>query len=185
MGWLTTSIRYLREGYSGVINKVAVALIILLIGFIIGRLLGKVVQRLLGELEINSILKQATKKKIPVEKIAADIVKYFVYFIVVIMALNQLGVTTTILYMVAGAIILIAILSVFLGVKDFIPNFFAGLLIHRKKFIKVGDMIKVKGIKGEIIHINLVETRIKTKSGDIIYIPNSNLTKEEVVKLKK
>lgn len=185
MGWITTLFRYLKEGYSGIINTIAVTLIILLIGFIIGRLLGKVVQRLLHELEINRILKQATHLKFSVEKVAASFVEYFIYFIAIIMALNQLGIATTILYMIAGAIIIIAILSIFLGIKDFIPNFLAGLLIHRKKFIRVGDTIKVKGVKGKIIHINLVETRIKTKSGDIIYIPNSHLTKEEVIRMKK
>ena len=185
MGWLTTLLLYLREGYAGIINKIAVTLIILLIGFIIGRLLGKIVQRVLNELEVNKIFRQATKLKISLEKITSKSVEYFVYFIALIMALNQIGIATTVLYMVAGAVMIIVILSVFLGVKDFIPNFLAGMVIHSKKFIREGDHIKVRGVKGKIIHINLVETRIQTKEGDIIYIPNSHLTKEEVIKLKK
>lgn len=185
MGWITTSIGYLKEGYSSIINRIAVALLIILIGFIIGRLLGKVVQRVLHELEINRIMKKAAKLSFSLEKAIANFVKYFIYFIAIIMALNQIGIATTILYMLAGAIIIIVILSVFLGVKDFIPNFFAGMVIHRKKFINVGDTIRVKGLTGKVIHINLVETRIQTENGDIIYVPNSNLTNEEVIKVKK
>ena len=72
-----------------------------------------------------------------------------------------------------------------LSIKDFMPNMFAGFFIHQKRFIKEGDIIKVDNIKGKIVHVNLVETTIETKQGDIIYIPNSLLTKKTIVKVKK
>ena len=38
------------------------------------------------------------------------------------MALNKIGVTTDVLNIFSGAVMIIIILSVFLGVKDFVPN---------------------------------------------------------------
>ena len=64
-------------------------------------------------------------------------------------------------------------------------NMFAGLFIHQKRFIKEGDILKVDNTEGKVVHINLVETKIETKQGDIIYIPNSLLTKKTVMKLKR
>ena len=42
-------------------------------------------------------------------------------------------------------------------------------------------------MQGKIIEISLLETKIETKSGDVIFIPNSVLNKTEItyVKAKK
>jgi len=167
------------------LTKVVTAVLILLIGFIIGRVLGKLVQRFLHEIELNGILKKAAGIRISVEEIFGLFVTYFVYFIAVVMALNQIGLTTTVLNMISGGVIVILIISIVLGIKDFVPNILAGLFIHQKRFVKVGDTIKVKDVEGKIVYINLLETRVKNKEGDIIYFPNSMLTKSEVIKKKK
>ena len=54
---------------------------------------------------------------------------------------------------------------------------------NNKKF-KVGQVIKVKGMQGKIIQITLLETKIETKTGDIIFIPNSVLNKTEVTYMR-
>jgi small conductance mechanosensitive channel len=101
------------------------------------------------------------------------------------MALNQLGVTTTVLNILSGAILILILIVVFLGVKDFIPNMTAGLFVLSKGYLKVGDTIVINNIKGKITEINLVETKIITPEKDIMFIPNSRLTRYEVVKKKE
>ena len=51
--------------------------------------------------------------------------------------------------------------------------------------IKKGDKIKVDNLVGKVKKISLIETEIETKSGDIIYIPNSTLTKKEITIKKR
>jgi small-conductance mechanosensitive channel len=130
-------------------------------------------------------LRQAAKVRFSIEKSAGSFVRYFLYFVFIIMALNQVGLTTTLLHMISGAIIILVALAIFLGIKDFVPNLLAGIFIQRKKMVKEGDRIRVKGIEGRVLSIDLVEARVETKSGDLIYIPNSVLTKEEVVVKRK
>ncbi len=182
---ITQSINFLPEILSSVFTKLVVAVIIVLIGLVLGKILGKFVQKALHEIELNKILKNAAGIKISIEEIISAFVTYFIYFIFIMMALNQLGITTVVLHMISGAILIIIIISILLSIKDFMPNVFAGLFIHQKRFIKEGDVLKVDNTEGRVIHINLVETKIETKKGDIIYIPNSLLTKKTVVKLKK
>lgn len=174
-------LEYLGGLFSGIVVKLVVAIIILLVGFIIGRVLGKVIQRVLHEIELNKILRKAVGVKVSIEELVGNIITYFIYFVAIVMALRQIGLATFVLDLLFGGIIIVIILAVFLSVKDFIPNMVAGIFIHQKRNIKEGDKIKIKGAEGTVIHINLVETKIKTKSGDIIHIPNSLLTKEEVV----
>ena len=77
--------------------RVIAAIIILLLGIVIGRALGNLTRKLLHELEFERILKKQTKIKVPVEEFSSSLIKYIVYFIAIIMALNQIGLTTIIL----------------------------------------------------------------------------------------
>ena len=175
---------YFTSNLPNLINRLIITFIIILIGFIIGRLLSKFTRKILKELELNSLFKKATGMKLKIEQTIATSIKYLIYFITLIMALDQLGITGIVLYLLAGAVFIILIISIFLSIKDFIPNMISGLSLHKKGFIKKGDHIRVKDIEGKITYISLLETRVETKKGDIINIPNSHLTKNEVIKLK-
>jgi len=182
---ITDSIGILPKLLSGIFTKLVVAVIIILIGLIAGKLLGKFIHKALHEIELNKILRKAAGVKVSIEEIISTFVTYFIYFIFIVMALNQLGLTTVVLHMISGAILIIIIISILFSIKDFMPNMFAGFFIHQKRFIKEGDTINVDNTEGKVIHINLVETKIETKKGDIIYIPNSLLIKKAVIKIKR
>jgi small-conductance mechanosensitive channel len=177
---ITQAYDYVRNSTSGLFYKFIVAIILLLVGFIIGRICGRLVFRFLHSFEINESLSKLSGVRMKIEEIAETFTTYFIYFITVVIVLQQMGLATTVLHMIAAGVIIIIILSTFLGVKDFIPNAIAGLYIQRRRKFLVGQTIKVKGMSGKIDKITLLETRLKTKSGDIILIPNSILHKTEV-----
>ena len=110
---------------------------------------------------------------------------YLIYFIAIISALNQFGIVTPVFNIVFGGIILFLAVATLLGVRDFIPNFFSGFYIFKTDLIKKGDKIKVKNLIGVVEQITLTKTRIKTKSNDLVFIPNSLITKNQITKLKK
>lgn len=163
-------------------TKIISIIIIILIGFIIGRVAGRIVLKVLHDIEVDKIFKKAAGVSINIERSLSSFVTYFIYFITIITVLNQLNVTTTILQMISAAVIIVFTVSVVLAIKDFVPNVFAGFYIYRKKLAKEGDIMKVKGMEGRVVEIGLVETKFRTKKGDMIYIPNSVFTKTEVIK---
>lgn len=165
------------------LNLIA-ALVILLLGIVIGRFVSKLIQRVLKEVEINKILKEEAGVKIPVEQVIASAVKYLIYFVAVIVALDQIGLTTPILNLILIVFLVIIIIFIILAFKDFIPNLMSGLFIHQRRGLNKGDRIKFNGISGTIEDISIIETKIRTKNGDIIFIPNSLLTKEKIIKKK-
>jgi len=173
----------LAETGSFIVNLVA-ALLILILGVIFGNLAGKIIKKILHELELNRVLKEAGLK-ISIEELTASFVKYIIYFIGIIWALSQLGLATTVLEILLIIILIILVIFIILAFKDFVPNITAGIFIHQKELFKKGDVIKVKHIQGKIIETNLIETRIKAKDGDIVIIPNAMITKSEIVKKKK
>ncbi len=161
------------------IVKFLVALVILLVGFILANILGRLLQRVLHEIELNNVIKKVAKLKINLEEIAGLIVTYLIYFLTIIMALNQVGLTTTVLNMLSAAILIIIIISIFLSIKDSVPNIIAGLSIVRREDIKEGDLIKTKDVSGKVENVTLTEVQLRTRKNDIIHIPNSIFVKTE------
>lgn len=164
-------------------TKLIVATAIILIGLIAARIISRVIKKILNELELNKLLKEKADINMPMEEFISSLTKYIIYLIAVIWALSELGLQKIILYIIISILLLILVSFIVLAFKDFIPNITAGFFIHQKKIIKIGDLIKVKDIEGEVINISMVETTIKAK-GDTIYIPNSLLTKNEIIKKK-
>ena len=180
MANVSETINIVNNLFSQFFIKFIIAIIILLIGFIIGRIVEKVIQRILHEIELNKNLKKAGIK-FSLEEIIGTFTKYFIYFIAVIWALTEVGLTTTVLNMISAVVLLLILISLVLAIKDFLPNAFAGFLIYQKGMFKKGDKIIVRNMEGTVEKISLIETEIKTKKGDTIYIPNSLITKKEIL----
>jgi len=176
-----TGSNYLLKNYY---SKIITAVIIILVGFTIGKLLGRIVQKVLHGMEADAIFKKAIQADIRIEQTAGRFTSYLIYAITVVMALNQLNVTTTILQMIIAAIIITVVIAAALAVKDFIPNAFAGLYILKKKTVEEGQRVRIKGIEGKVVAVTLVETKLQTKEG-IVHVPNSSITKSEIVTLRK
>ncbi|MDP7116198.1 MAG: mechanosensitive ion channel [Candidatus Woesearchaeota archaeon] len=168
-----------------IFTRLAISIIILLVGLVLGRIVGKILDRVFKEIELDKILKKTTGAKFKIGALISRVSKYLIYFVFIIAALDRLGIQTVAFNIILGGFVLLVFLMIILSIKDFIPNLFAGFFLHKKGFVKEGDKIKVNEVQGQIIDISIVETKIKTKSGDILFIPNSFLTKHQVLKLKK
>ncbi len=164
--------------------KLIAAIAILLIGLVAARIINKILTKILQELEINRVLKEQAGIKVPIEEFIGSLTKYIIYFIAIIWALAELGLQTIILYILLALFLIIIISFIILAFKDFIPNITAGFFIHQKNLIKPGDVIRIKDIEGEVSSVSMVETILKV-NGDTVYIPNSVLTKNEIIKKEK
>ncbi|MBI5065949.1 mechanosensitive ion channel [Candidatus Woesearchaeota archaeon] len=162
------------------LSKIVVAVLVLLIGFMIGKFLRRVSQKFLHETDLDKTMGKLNFKG-SVEEFLSRTLEYLIYFITAIIAIDRLGLTAIILYILSGAILLFIILAFFLGIKDLFPNLIAGLVLLRKDKLKKGDKIQVGDVEGKVEGIDLVETRVRTKKGDLIYVPNSLLYKQNVV----
>ncbi len=171
--------------YSTTAINVITAFLIIILGLVIGSIFDNIIRRFLRGLEINSVLEEHLKIKLQLEQNLSTFVKYMIYFVAIIIALDKLGVPTKILRIVFIVLFILVIIFVVLAFKDWVPNLLSGFYILRNNKIKIGDIIKVNGVKGKVIAVNLIETKIETNNNEIIFIPNSNITKYEVIKERK
>jgi len=166
--------------YSGIV----IAILIILIGLIIGQLLSRLIKKLLHELKLNKLINMSTGLNIPIESVISTLVKYIVNLFFLFWALQKLNLGELFVNVIAGGILAIIVVSLLLGIKDFMRNAVAGLFITFKDIVKVEDVIKCNDVSGRVTQIELIQTIIETKSNDVIYIPNSILVKNIVIKSK-
>jgi len=175
---------FYKKILGGHVANLIVAVIMLLLGFIIGKIAGRVVKRLLHEIDLDENAKKAGVK-FSLENTISSAASYLIYFIAIVSVLNQFRIVTPVFTILLLGIVVFVVVVTLLAVKDFIPNLFSGFYIYKANFIKKGDKIKVQNLIGIVEQITLTKTKIKTKSQDLVFIPNSVIAKSQIVKLKK
>ncbi len=149
------------------IPKLIAALIVLVFGLLIAQ-------------SIQSILVTTLKSVgVPSAKIIGVFVFYFIFLMSVITALTQVGIDTDFisnnLSIIIGGCVFAFALGYGLASKDMMANFLASF--YSKEKIKIGDLISVDNVKGEVIRIDSSSITLLTKSSRIV-IPLSKLTSE-------
>ncbi|OIO65972.1 hypothetical protein COY28_05695 [Candidatus Woesearchaeota archaeon CG_4_10_14_0_2_um_filter_57_5] len=180
---LSQATDFVQEVFSGFVADLVLSVIILLVGFILAKIIGRSVQRILFELDFDKGLSRIGFG-MPMEPIIGNIITYLGYFASVILALNQLKVTTAVLYSIGTLVVAVLVLSILLAIKDYVPNFFAGLLLGSRKFVTIGDRIRLRGIEGIVEQRTMTEVILRTSGDDLISIPNAHLLRTEVIKIK-
>ena len=160
------------------------AFLILILGLVLGNILANIVKKIVKSLELSDILEKQLKLKLNLENTLSFLVKYTLITLSFVTALTQLGVSTKIFYWTLLLIFLATLVFIILAFKDWIPNLLAGLYLSKTQKIKRGDTITVRGVQGKVLHIDFLETQIRTDEEETLFIPNSILTKEIVTEKK-
>ncbi|MDQ1264823.1 MAG: small conductance mechanosensitive channel [Campylobacterota bacterium] len=132
--------------------------------------IGKIVVKKISNL-IKTVMLKANVDNTLVEFLHSVI--YFAFLIVIVLAaLNALGVNTTSFLAVFGA----ASLAIGLALKDSLSNIGAAILIIVFRPFKVGDFVDTAGgASGTVEEINLFSTIIATPDNKTVMIPNSTV----------
>lgn len=67
------------------------------------------------------------------------------------------------------------------ALQDTLGNLFAGLAIQIEKPFRVGHWIQVSGREGQVQEVTWRATKLRTKDGEFLVIPNSMMSKEPVL----
>jgi small-conductance mechanosensitive channel len=78
--------------------------------------------------------------------------------------------------------ILLATIVASFGVQDLLKDYVSGYYILFERHIRVGDRISMEGVgSGTVTEIKLRVTLLKTDSGDLVVVPNSELFNKAVM----
>lgn len=143
------------------------ALGIVIVARIAAALIGRTVERVLDARGLDKGLRHSVGK----------ITRYVVITIGVFVALGTIGVDTSAI-MAGGAVLLVGI---GFGLQKLAENFISGLLLLIERPVRRGDFIDVGGVLGTVEDIGLRATRVMSRDGVAVIVPNSNLISGVVI----
>lgn len=170
--------------YPDVLTNVVAGILVIGFGIIVGNIISIVVKRVLQSFEIEKILSNFGIG-FPLEEFVSSIIKYGTYIAGLVLGVGFLGLEKIFLYGVLFIILGLLIGFVLLSLKDFIPNFIAGLIILIKGKIRIGEIVEIDTIEGKVIHVDMVEAKIRTPDGDVVVMPNVLIMRSMITKKKR
>ncbi|CDQ37866.1 MULTISPECIES: mechanosensitive ion channel family protein [Virgibacillus] len=147
-------------------------LMIIALAFAIVRITRKVVDRLFRRRE-NAPIRITERRENTLKKLIKSVVAYVVYFIAMIMILdNVLGFNVGALLAGAG----VAGLAIGFGAQNLVRDIISGFFIIFEDQFSVGDYVGVSGIEGTVEEIGLRTTKVLSWTGEMHILPNGNVT---------
>jgi small-conductance mechanosensitive channel len=101
---------------------------------------------------------------------------YLVFIIGLIIGLQSMGVNLSSLIVLGGAIGI----GIGLGLQTVANNFLAGIILLIERSIKVGDRVEVGKLNGDVVHIGMRATWVRTNDNIVVVVPNSHFTEKPV-----
>ena len=149
------------------IKEIVAPILIIFISIITYKIISKIIKRTL-KLKSN---KTNNKKQETLISIINNVVKYFIMIVALLMILDVFGFDTKTLVTSLGVVGLVAGLAV----QDLLKDIISGISIIFENQFYVGDTIEINGFKGEVIHLGLKTTKIKSYTGQVKIISNRNI----------
>lgn len=154
-----------NEQLTNFIVVMIMIVLILFVSFLVVRISSYSVKKIL--------LKQTNNRTITLVKHIQSILKYVIYFVVIMIVLSELGINITPIIASAG----VFGLAIGFGAQSIVKDFISGFFIIFENQFTLGDVIEVDGFKGEVIEFGLRSTKIKNWKGQIKIISNGDIKK--------
>ncbi|MBX2857659.1 MAG: mechanosensitive ion channel [Cellvibrionaceae bacterium] len=142
-------------------QNILIAILIYYIGGMIAKQIVRLIERVMNMRQVDEALKG----------FALAIISTLLKVVIILAALDALGIPTTSLLAVLGA----AGLAVGLALKDSLSNFAAGVMLIIFKPFKIGDFIEAGGVAAVVEKITVFNTVMRSGDNKEIIVPNSQI----------
>jgi small conductance mechanosensitive channel len=147
--------------------KVLGSIAIFVIGRWLAKILVKTVRRLLQRAQVEQTL----------VSFLGNLLYYVLFAIVIVAALNNLGIPTTSIVAIFGA----TALAIGLALQDSIGNLSSGVLVILLRPYRAGDFVEVNDTLGYVTGIQLFHTELTTRDNKTVLVPNKDVLDSNIV----
>lgn len=165
---IQNSLETYYEGFLKMLPRVALALLVIILGVLLAQLLTNFYKRRFQQKSEDPLM----------SKFLAQAIKIILIIIAVMIALRVAGldgIATGLLTAVGGGAIILGF-----AFQDIGKNFLAGIILAFNRPFNINDTIKIDNIFGKVKELSFRYSHIKTFDGRDIYIPNSDVLTKPV-----
>ena len=162
-----------------ILEKALLIVIIIVVAIIGVRILNKIIDYIMTTRDNANKkfkIKFNEKRSETLHKLVKSAVRYTVYFIAFFQILATVGVNTTSIVASAG----IASVAIGFGAQNLVKDIISGFFIILEGQFDVGDNVKIYNqaafiAEGSVLSLGLRSTKIRSKGGEIYFIPNGTI----------
>lgn len=151
--------------------KILLALVIFAVGQVVAKIISSMLGKVLSHTKLDTILVEFIQ----------SLVRALLMIIVIIAALDQLGVNTNSVIAILGA----AGLAIGLALQGSLQNFAAGFMLLIFRPFKGGDFVEAAGTAGIIEKIGIFSTVLHTGDNKEVIIPNGAIYGGNIINYSK
>jgi len=152
-------------------------------GFALGNIVAFVLTLLIGYLIASVIRAILGEEILPRMNLAyglpnaiATVTHYVLLFLIFLLALAAAGVELSKFTVLTGAVGV----GLGFGLQNVVNNFVSGLILLFERPVRVGDLLEVKGVGGQVTKIGVRSSTVHAFDGSDLIIPNATLISEQV-----
>jgi potassium-dependent mechanosensitive channel len=150
------------------VGKIVQGVFLLFLGIYVSRILSRLIgRRMLSRMGVDASATAALQ----------SVVFYILVMMFTLFALKLVQVPLTVFTVLGGALAL----GIGFGSQNIVNNFISGLILMAERPVKVGDLIQLGAIYGNVEHIGARSTRVRTGENLEIIVPNSTFLETNVV----
>lgn len=139
-------------------------IVIFTIAKVILWILGRIIRRFFSKRQVDTGRQFAFQQ----------FLKYIIYTLTVILALEAIGIQLSVLWGGAAALMV----GIGLGLQQTFNDMISGLILLVEGTVEVEDIVEVDGIVGRVTSIGLRTSKIQTRDRITILVPNSKIVGE-------
>lgn len=98
------------------------------------------------------------------------------YVLITLLTLSMLGIEWNKLAWIVSALSV----GIGFGLQEIVKNFISGLILLTERPVKVGDLVTISGVEGDIRRINVRATEIQLSDRSTVIVPNSQFISQNV-----
>jgi len=168
VGSLMDQAESFAQGFIDSLPKIAVAIVILVLAWIISASVKRVLQKALGATRVRPALIELSQT---LSSIGIWILGILIAMSVLFPSVKPSSILTA---LGVGGI------AIGFAFKDIFENFLAGVMILLRKPMRIGDFIECEGVEGKIEEILIRDTYVRQLDGQLVLLPNAMLFKNPV-----
>ena len=162
-----------------ILEKALLIVIIIVVAIIGVKILNKIIDYIMTTRDNANKkfkIKFNEKRSETLHKLVKSAVRYTIYFIAFFQILATVGVNTTSIVASAG----IASVAIGFGAQNLVKDIISGFFIILEGQFDVGDNVKIYNqaafiAEGSVLSLGLRSTKIRSKGGEIYFIPNGTI----------
>lgn len=105
-------------------------------------------------------------------RVSSSVIRIIIWLVAATVVLSSLGFSIAPILTTAG----VSGIAVGFAAQSLIKDYFSGLILLTEGQMRVGDIVDIGGAMGEIEEITLRYVRLRNLNGEVIFVPNGNIT---------